>query len=436
MLTQNDNNATEESLSSSGIVGLDDGFYAATFSDYECLPNNGFNLMYKAKCYGKWFVLKGLKPEYASQAVYRRLLDKEFDLMVQLTHPHIVSVVARMRDAVVGECIVMEYIDGVTLAEFLRTKPSATVRWRIMGELLDALTYVHAKQIVHRDLKPSNILITHNGAHVKLIDFGLSDSDSHAILKQPAGSREYAAPEQLVGNAKIDCRADVYAVGKLLGLLFPHRYRCVARRCTRAKREQRYDNIELLQKALVRWRRLPRVLMMVATAMALAAVVAVSLYERHVAQSLPDVVSVVDTVVMVQRDTVVVEKQVQGYTSAEQAIIDKAYRDISAMLQPAFQAIDKGEIVYYEIANAQLFSFYKNVQKYTNQVAQTLDKHSLFYHEWFNATVVIQAEILNQYTSKIEALPRAFELREQGKLSEAEFQAVFDLARSLQTSDQ
>ena len=144
----------------------------------------------------------------------------------------------------------------------------------------------------------------------------------------------------------------------------------------------------------------------------------------------------VDTVVMVQRDTVVVEKQVQGYTSAEQAIIDKAYRDISAMLQPAFQAIDKGEIVYYEIANAQLFSFYKNVQKYTNQVAQTLDKHSLFYHEWFNATVVIQAEILNQYTSKIDALPRAFELHQQGKLSEAEFQAVFDLARSLQTSDQ
>lgn len=432
---QTDNNESAESLSSSGIVGLDGGFYAATFSDYECLPNNGFNLMYKAKCYGKWFVLKGLKPEYASQAVYRRLLDKEFDLMTQLTHVHIVSVVARMRDVVVGECIVMEYIDGVTLAEFLKTKPSAAVRWRIMGELLDALTYVHAKQIVHRDLKPSNILITHNGAHVKLIDFGLSDSDSHAILKQPAGSRDYAAPEQLAGDVKIDCRADVYAVGMLLRLLFPHRYRCVAKRCTRTKRERRYDDIKLLQKALARRRRMPYFVAGVVLAIvAVLSVVSVFVYEKSVVpvQPTPIIVQKVDTIVIEKRDTVVVEKQVQGYTSAEQAVIDKAYRDISNMLQPAFRAIDKGEIIYYEIAHAQLYSFYKNVQKYTNEVAQTLDKHSLFYHEWFNATIVMQAEVLNRYTTRINSLPRASELRQQGKLSDEEFQAVFDLAVSLQ----
>lgn len=432
---QTDNNESAESLSSSGIVGLDGGFYAATFSDYECLPNNGFNLMYKAKCYGKWFVLKGLKPEYASQAVYRRLLDKEFDLMTQLTHVHIVSVVARMHDAVVGECIVMEYIDGVTLAEFLKTKPSAAVRWRIMGELLDALTYVHAKQIVHRDLKPSNILITHNGAHVKLIDFGLSDSDSHAILKQPAGSRDYAAPEQLAGDVKIDCRADVYAVGMLLRLLFPHRYRCVAKHCTRTKRERRYDDIKLLQKALARRRRMPYFVAGVVLAIvAVLSVAAVFVYEKSVVpvQPTPIIVQKVDTVVIEKRDTVVVEKQVQGYTSAEKAVIDKGYRDISNMLQPAFRAIDKGEIIYYEIAHAQLYSFYKNVQKYTNEVAQTLDKHSLFYHEWFNATIVMQAEVLNRYTTKINSLPRASELRQQGKLSDEEFQAVIDLAVSLQ----
>ena len=58
--------------------------------------------------------------------------------------------------------------------------------------------YIHAKQIVHRDLKPSNIMITHNGNHVKLIDFGLSDNDDFALLKQPAGTPGYISPEQIV----------------------------------------------------------------------------------------------------------------------------------------------------------------------------------------------------------------------------------------------
>ena len=74
----------------------------------------------------------------------------------------------------------------------------------------------NTKQIIHRDLKPENILITSNGRHVKLIDFGFSDTDSYAVLKEPAGARRYAAPEQLKKGEKIDARADIYALGIIL----------------------------------------------------------------------------------------------------------------------------------------------------------------------------------------------------------------------------
>ena len=80
---------------------------------------------------------------------------------------------------------------------------------KIAEELMDAVGYLHSKGIVHRDLKPENILITRNGEHLKLIDFGLADSDSYAILKQPAGTSGYMSPEQKV-TAVADVRNDIY----------------------------------------------------------------------------------------------------------------------------------------------------------------------------------------------------------------------------------
>lgn len=421
----------EQESSSSGIVQNEFLTAEDTLTSYSELACSGFNRIFKIKRSGKWFLLKGLKPEFRNNPTYLELLKKEFALTSQFDHPNIVKAIAKENDARIGPAILMEYIDGDTLDVFLKKNPSKAIRQKVITELLDALQYIHSKQTIHRDIKPSNILITHNGSNVKIIDFGLSDADGYAILKQAAGTKKYAAPEQLVAPKEVDCRTDIYAFGKVLELIFPKKYTSIAKQCTQPKRELRYDNIHQVKKAIKRCQRLPYVVVGILLSIVALLPSAVFMYEKNVVQPTSVIVQKIDTVVIEKRDTVVVEKQVQGYTSSEQAIIDKAYRDISAMLQPAFQAIDKGEIVYYEIAHAQLYSFYKNVQKYTNQVAQTLDKHSLFYHEWFNATIVIQAEILNQYTSKMDALPWASELRQQGKLSEAELQAVLDLAISL-----
>ncbi len=253
--------------SSSGEVTSSFENISDVFTAYAEIPSSGFNRLYKAKRYGKWFVLKGLKPEFQRKAVYNELLTKEFELGVQMDHPNIAHTFSFETDLVAGPCIVMEYVDGCTLKEFLLQKPSAAVRRKIAKEVLSAMSYFHGKQIIHRDLKPDNILITHNGHNVKIIDFGLADTDYHGVFKQPAGSDKYAAPEQKSGGVALDCRADIYAFGVILRQIFPHAYQGVARKCTQPDREKRFGNAEeILQRMERRQRLLPMLVILTAVA--------------------------------------------------------------------------------------------------------------------------------------------------------------------------
>ena len=236
-------------------------------SVYENVSSRGFNQLMKVKRQGRWFMLKGLAVEYQNQAVYLELLKKEYDLMVQLDHPNIAKAFAKEVDEKIGPCIVMEYIDGVTLDAFLATKPSVASIKKVVEQLLDALGYIHSKQIIHRDLKPSNILITRNGNNVKIIDFGLSDADDYAILKQPAGTMKYAAPEQLQQGVKLDSRVDIYAFGLILKEIFPHRYCHIAKKCSQKDRDKRFVNIEAVKKAFSRTSRISIIAVVLAIAL-------------------------------------------------------------------------------------------------------------------------------------------------------------------------
>ena len=109
---------------------------------YEEVPSRGFNALMKVRRQGRWFMLKGLKAAYRDQAVYIELLRKEYALMVELDHPNIVKAYAKEENRVLGPCIVMEYIDGVRLDEFLSGKPSAAARRKVVDQLVDALSYV------------------------------------------------------------------------------------------------------------------------------------------------------------------------------------------------------------------------------------------------------------------------------------------------------
>lgn len=104
----------------------------------------------------------------------------------------------------------------------------------------------------HCDIKPSNILITRDG-RVKLIDFCLSDGPQYSALKQSGGTNGFAAPEQQAGDGG-DQRADIYALGRIVRLVFPHGFRRAVRKATQSDPSRRQQSVEELRRSLrPRW---------------------------------------------------------------------------------------------------------------------------------------------------------------------------------------
>lgn len=247
-----------EEVVTSGFV--DEGMFAAgeQFSNVREFYSSasGYSRLFRCERYGKVHVLKALQPFYANSVLHEQALRKEFNIGYQLEHPHICHTLGWEQVSGLGNCILMEYIDGVTLKELMEQgRLTDSLAYKIIGELCDALSYLHQKQIIHRDLKPANILITHNGNNVKLIDFGLSDCDDYDILKMPAGTRYYLAPEVLqTDGVSIDLRADIYSLGVVIGemasLLKDKKLAAISRKCTQRKREKRYPSAAEVVMAL------------------------------------------------------------------------------------------------------------------------------------------------------------------------------------------
>lgn len=190
--------------------------FSNTFSNFSPLYRSEASptQLMTATRYGKRFVLKGLKEAYLNDPIFRLALAKEFEIGFSLDHPAIRRTLSLERIESLGDVIVLEYIDGATLSSLIREGRLTAQRGReICRDIAEGVDYLHGKQILHRDLKPSNILITHHGGAVKIIDFNLSDSDSFIILKNPAGSGKYMAPELLTPDAKATPEADIYSLG-------------------------------------------------------------------------------------------------------------------------------------------------------------------------------------------------------------------------------
>jgi hypothetical protein len=151
---------------------------------------------------------------------------REGRVLAGLSHPGIVRVVAfgQLDDG--QPYIAMEWLDGEDVAQRQRRAPlplEACVR--VAADVADALAAAHAAGIVHRDVKPSNVLLAGSGPrqpddtfHVKLVDFGVAAAEDAKLTRTGAivGTPAYMAPEQARGDAEVDARADLYALGATL----------------------------------------------------------------------------------------------------------------------------------------------------------------------------------------------------------------------------
>ena len=262
----------------SGIVPDDYEGIESRFTQVSELPSLSYCRLVKAMRYGRWHVLKGLKTQYANDPTQTQRLRKELEMMMKLSHPGILQAYGmeqncRDREVGMNSFIVMEWVDGVTLGEWLATSPSINQRRRVADEVLDAISYMHHQGVVHRDLKPENIMITRNGANVKIIDFGLADNDSYAVFKNPAGTEQYIAPEQLSSNVA-DSRNDIYSLGIVLNLMhMGSAYKGVVKKCLMPI-SARFQSVDEIRENLERGKRHRRYFRIAGFAIAVSVVIA------------------------------------------------------------------------------------------------------------------------------------------------------------------
>lgn len=204
-----------------------------TIGGLHLLEARRMNVFYRLTRHGRRFFVKGINREYPDSAKAQSLLRKEYDLGMRLDHRGVVRFLSLEDVPGVGEAIIMEWVDGMTLREWMRTEPSAKRRVRMATEIIDALCYLAQKGVAHRDLKPDNIMVRSGEETPCLIDFGHGDSEDFVTHKLAAGTERFGAPEQHE-HRQSDSAADVYALGKILEFLrLPKVYRPLIKSCLR-----------------------------------------------------------------------------------------------------------------------------------------------------------------------------------------------------------
>lgn len=181
------------------------------------LGEGGMAIVYKAKdlILDRLVAVKVLRTELAGDEEFIKRFHREAESVASLSHPNIVAIydIGEEEDCYY---IVMEYIHGMSLKEFIRdySPISVSESVHIMKQVTLAIAHAHAHGIVHRDIKPHNILIDES-EHVKVTDFGIAMAVSSATITYThsiLGSAHYLSPEQARGG-KATVKSDIYSLG-------------------------------------------------------------------------------------------------------------------------------------------------------------------------------------------------------------------------------
>src|SRR5580658_3648639 len=215
----------------SDVIEFDSGEFSRRYKVIAKLGEGGMARVHLAVVRGvagvrKLVVLKSVRPELLSDRRICEMFLAEARLAATFNHPNIVQtfevIVAKGRPL-----LVMEYVEGQPFSRIGRKRalPPALPLF-VLVQVLSGLDYAHKFRdidgtelnLVHRDISPQNVLVTYDG-HVKLLDFGIAKfvgSSGDAETGELKGKVRYMAPEQMLGSAKLDLRADIFSVGVML----------------------------------------------------------------------------------------------------------------------------------------------------------------------------------------------------------------------------
>lgn len=208
------------------------------WTEIEHLPewDEEFYHVYTAKKFGKWLMLKTLRPELKGNPDYEQMIEKEFEVRYNLAHPHIIMINDFEEVPGLGRCIITDDVYGDSLAKLIKEgKVTEQHLEKLNHQLLDALDYIQTNHLEHHPLSTSRIIFTENIGNLKLIDVGF-DQKSHITPKD--------ASDDIKNYGEI-LMAAIDAVGT------PHpRLRRVAERCMNPNPAKRYQDVNALRLAL------------------------------------------------------------------------------------------------------------------------------------------------------------------------------------------
>ena len=210
------------------------------WTEIELLPewDEEFYDVYTAKKFGKWLMLKTLKPQYRGIEKYETMIEKEFDVRYNLAHAHIVMINDFEEVPGIGRCIITDDVYGTSLRKLIdekRVTPHHIEQLR--HQLVSAMDYIQSNHIVHHSIRPERIIFTENIENLKLIDVGFDQ-------------KEHLEPT--------DAAEDIYNYGLVLKEVldsvdenYPN-LRKIADRCTDSNPSRRYHDVQELHLALER----------------------------------------------------------------------------------------------------------------------------------------------------------------------------------------